>query len=245
MRKLYAACTLSILLALAISAHASSIAYTYDNAGRLLKADYGGGKGITYTYDNAGNVSKSMSSLTESETISLLVGWNLMGTRTQIPVGTTFSSSASFTSVWKWNNNHWAVRLPDQGGGGAAYAAGKGFTLLDTIEPGEGFWVNSLQVGDIPLSGPPVADAPLELIAGWNLVSLKTGAAQEIGALVGAKAASVISVWKWGNGKWAVRLPDKEDGGQTYATGKDFDLLTTIKPGEGFWVNAASALTLP
>lgn len=245
MRKLYAAYTLSILLALTSSAHASLIAYTYDNAGRLLKADYGGGKGITYTYDKAGNVSKSKASLTESETISLLVGWNLVGTRTQIPVGTTFSSGASFTSVWKWNNNQWAVRLTGQGDGGAAYAEGKGFTLLDTIEPGEGFWVNCLLAGDVPLSGPPVADAPLGLGAGWNLVSLKAGVAQEIGALVGEQAASVVSVWKWGNGKWAVRLPGMEDGGQTYATGKGFDLLTNIKPGEGFWVNAASALTLP
>jgi len=32
------------------------ITYTYDEAGRLTRADYGGGKRIAYTYDNAGNM---------------------------------------------------------------------------------------------------------------------------------------------------------------------------------------------
>ena len=30
--------------------------YSYDSAGRLIKADYGGGASIAYTYDNAGNL---------------------------------------------------------------------------------------------------------------------------------------------------------------------------------------------
>jgi YD repeat-containing protein len=35
---------------------AGTVKYTYDDAGRLIKADYGGGKAITYTYDKAGNL---------------------------------------------------------------------------------------------------------------------------------------------------------------------------------------------
>ncbi|HIJ60230.1 MAG TPA: RHS repeat protein [Nitrospirae bacterium] len=41
-----------------IDADGGNITYTYDNAGRLIKADYGGGKSITYEYDNAGNMTK-------------------------------------------------------------------------------------------------------------------------------------------------------------------------------------------
>ena len=37
-------------------AFAGTINYTYDDAGRLIRADYGNGKEITYTYDNAGNL---------------------------------------------------------------------------------------------------------------------------------------------------------------------------------------------
>jgi YD repeat-containing protein len=36
--------------------HADTATYTYDANGRLLKADYGGGKGYTYAYDKAGNI---------------------------------------------------------------------------------------------------------------------------------------------------------------------------------------------
>jgi YD repeat-containing protein len=35
---------------------AETITYTYDANGRLLKADYGGGRSFTYTYDKAGNI---------------------------------------------------------------------------------------------------------------------------------------------------------------------------------------------
>lgn len=37
-------------------AHSGTIAYTYDNAGRLTKAIYASDKGIAYTYDSAGNL---------------------------------------------------------------------------------------------------------------------------------------------------------------------------------------------
>lgn len=35
---------------------ASTPSFTYDDAGRLLTADYGGGRRITYSYDNNGNL---------------------------------------------------------------------------------------------------------------------------------------------------------------------------------------------
>ncbi len=35
---------------------ADNVTYTYDDAGRLTKADYGGGKTITYTYGKSGNM---------------------------------------------------------------------------------------------------------------------------------------------------------------------------------------------
>jgi YD repeat-containing protein len=36
--------------------HSSTITYTYDGAGRLVRADYGEGRCIVYTYDAAGNL---------------------------------------------------------------------------------------------------------------------------------------------------------------------------------------------
>ncbi len=46
---------ITIVLA-AFPARGASVTYTYDVAGRLIRVDYGGGKGFAYQYDNAGNL---------------------------------------------------------------------------------------------------------------------------------------------------------------------------------------------
>ena len=51
--------TLAIALALCVvtaSAFAGTKKYTYDAAGRLVRVDYGNGKGFTYRYDANGNL---------------------------------------------------------------------------------------------------------------------------------------------------------------------------------------------
>ncbi len=54
---IYTCCTISLLaLFFAVPAQAADITYTYDNAGRLTKADYGEGRSIAYTYDSGGNL---------------------------------------------------------------------------------------------------------------------------------------------------------------------------------------------
>jgi uncharacterized protein (TIGR03437 family) len=45
-----------IHLALAASMMFAAVTYSYDSAGRLIKADYGTGGSITYSYDKAGNL---------------------------------------------------------------------------------------------------------------------------------------------------------------------------------------------
>ncbi len=51
----------AILCVVATQAAADTVTYTYDNAGRLTKSDYGGGNNITYTYDKAGNLLSKVS----------------------------------------------------------------------------------------------------------------------------------------------------------------------------------------
>ena len=45
-----------LMLGLAAAAEEETVTYTYDEAGRLIQADYGDGRSITYVYDNAGNL---------------------------------------------------------------------------------------------------------------------------------------------------------------------------------------------
>ena len=78
--------------------------------------------------------------------LSVSSGWNLMslkGNQTKLITTLVSGNQDSIASLWKWENGTWAVFLPGQEDNGAAYAGGKGFTLLEEINPGEGFWVNA------------------------------------------------------------------------------------------------------
>jgi hypothetical protein len=80
--------------------------------------------------------------------LALVSGWNLIGLKSDEAKSIADFVSGNETeiaSVWKWDNGKWAVYLPAQADGGAAYAESKGFTLLENINPGEGFWVNCME----------------------------------------------------------------------------------------------------
>ncbi len=53
---LLSAFVLMFLMAGMSLASAAAISYTYDDAGRLVKADYGEGLAISYSYDANGNL---------------------------------------------------------------------------------------------------------------------------------------------------------------------------------------------
>jgi len=95
------------------------------------------------------NQSLSVSGAQLSDTgISLAKGWNLVGLKSgQGETVTTLISGneGNIASLWKWKDGGWAVYLPGEDDGGAAYAQSKGFSVLTNIYPGEGFWVNATQ----------------------------------------------------------------------------------------------------
>ena len=140
----------------------------------------------------------------------------------------------SVTSAWKWENGTWSVYLPGETDGGASYASSKSFGLLSTLNPGEGFWVNSKSVVQLTIPG-ATATGALTFASGWNLVGLKNSQAVTVAEMMTANP-QIISMWKWESGTWAVALPAENSPG-TYADSKGFGVLNTINPGEGFWVN--------
>ncbi len=82
---------------------------------------------------------------------SLSEGWNLVGIKGDSSISA--DSIGAVASIWKWTAvdgvKTWAVYIPGAEDKGASYAASKGFSLFTTINPGEGFWVNSTT--DLPL----------------------------------------------------------------------------------------------
>jgi YD repeat-containing protein len=47
---------IATLLLTTVPAFTATTTYTYDGAGRLIRVEYGNGRGFTYQYDNAGNL---------------------------------------------------------------------------------------------------------------------------------------------------------------------------------------------
>ncbi len=88
---------------------------------------------------------------------------------------------------------------------------------------------------------------PLSLSTGWNLVGNSTTTPMDVKTGIGAKAG-IQSVWKWDTtgSRWAFYAASLDANGTlaSYATTSGYNLLTTINPGEGFWVNASTPISM-
>jgi hypothetical protein len=98
-------------------------------------------------------------------------------------------------------------------------------------------WVYSALPAWATVTGPGVT---LPVDAGWNLLSSTIGFQV---AKVFAGSSTIVSVWKWKNGAWAVYLPAEDPPG-AYAISKGFGQFTAISAGEGFWVRAVGKSSL-
>ena len=91
------------------------------------------------------------------------------------------------------------------------------------------------------------------LSAGWNLVGNDAGADIDPVAIFGnatsptSVSSSIATVWSWDstNSRWNFFAPSMTATSlSTYANSKGYGALSKIVKGEGFWVNAASQVTL-
>ncbi|MFM9967932.1 MAG: beta strand repeat-containing protein [Burkholderiales bacterium] len=93
------------------------------------------------------------------------------------------------------------------------------------------------------------------LAVGYNLLGNSLNTALDVMAVFGNQTSSVAgvtsnvaSVWKWNpaTGKWQFHSPQLSTAANaTYASTNNFEVLTSIAPGEGYWVNANIAMNLP
>ncbi|PIQ51067.1 MAG: hypothetical protein COW02_16710 [Comamonadaceae bacterium CG12_big_fil_rev_8_21_14_0_65_59_15] len=182
-----------------------------------------------------------------SETTVLVAGWNLLGNPLQTPVqmqerfGRVDAPLAGVTdnvvSVWKWlpAASQWAFYTPSMTASAlASYAFGKGYAVLDRIEPGEGYWINAKAPPSFPArTGVPSPTLPQAVPAGWSLLGVGGEAvtpaafdkALSVGALSGqslcfpgecwqvsgglAATPSLKTLWTWnaGGSQWRFFAP--------------------------------------
>lgn len=197
--------------------------------------------------------------------VGLVNGWNLLGNSVNAPitVATTFGDANQVATVWKWlpASSKWAFYSPVLEDGGLAYATGKGYDFLTTINGGEGFWVNAKAAFTAPLPAGTVVpthsfqDQPdptqNRLLKAWNLIAVGDNVTPGVFNLglsasppaTGTIPLNVTTLWAWDSatGNWNFYAPSLGAAGElvNYITTKgylDFG-AKRLDPTMGFWVN--------
>ncbi len=204
----------------------------------------------------------------------LVTGWNLLGNSIGAPLnavltfGDPLQPVAGITSVvlsvWKWDgvNGKWAFFSPTMTPTQlASYAAGKNYSVLQVVHPGEGYWVNVSRPVAIPArSGGSISLATNSIVTGWNL--LGTGQQLMPSALnaflsvstppPGTIPQNFVSLWGWDadSARWLFYSPGLEASGglpavKAYTDANGYlDFPTLNRPlghGVGFWVHSSTA----
>lgn len=82
------------------------------------------------------------------------------------------------------------------------------------------------------------------LVKGWNLVGNSLATPLDVKTLLGTQSSGVVSVWKWNSAtsKWAFYSPVLDTAGTlgSYTNAKGYEALTSINPGDGFWINVSA-----
>lgn len=162
------------------------------------------------------------------------------------PTSYTWSSTPYGTSGSVWgvdfgwgygdvpaSYNNYAVRFV-RGAGGSTTSS----TTTTTTTTTTASTTTTTQVG----GGAPTLNA----VTGWNLLGNSSSGNLDVASAF-SDTAKVTTVWKWiaSGAKWAFYAPSLLGQALTdYATGKGYDVLTTINGGEGFWVNAKTGFTV-
>ena len=191
---------------------------------------------------------------TLSYPLDLASGWNLMGNSLSTPldVKTTFGSQSQIVTVWKWNagTSTWAFYAPslDANGTLASYAAGKGYSVLSAINPGEGYWINvtaALALGSQTGTGYSLTASGLT--AGWSLVATGDSITP---AAFSSSVGNVTTLWAWDSSavSWYFYAPSLAANSTmaSYIASKGYKDFAALSLGNGlgFWVNyAVSAVT--
>jgi len=158
--------------------------------------------------------------------IELTPGWNLISLCKQ-PSDTSIDSvlkdiEGKYSSVWSFQNNYWKLYNPE----------GSGFSDLDTMEAGWGYWINMMEAATLTVTGTEPSKS-IDLIRGWNLVGYNSCTPQSIVDALASIDGKSISVWAYINGQWRVYDP----------ANPGFSDLTTMEPGYGYWIKTKQNCT--
>ena len=188
--------------------------------------------------------------------LALVPGWNLLGNSLDqaLSVASLYGDAGTVITVWKWDagSMSWQFYTPLMDAAALqTYAASKGYGVLTTINPGDGYWVNAkAQPALGKQSGATFTLTSTGLTTGWNLVATGNDVTPpqfNTNLKSSLPGTGVITLWAWDNSttQWYFYAPSLEEQGATvlsgYIAGKgylDFSANNkTLGNGTGFWVN--------
>lgn len=199
---------------------------------------------------------------------NLGAGWRLLGNAesSSLDVATTFGGTGKINTVWKWSsaNKRWALYMPSLTSTElTTYAQAKGYDVLTSIAPKEGFWVNAATEGTFtgPISTPPSPGSPVvattllasDLLLGWNLVAstdvmMPSQLNASLNPSLTAQGKSIVSIWAFDavSKKWRFYAPSLDSQGGTvladYIASQGYlPFTTSIPTTEGYWINVGTA----
>jgi len=108
------------------------------------------------------------------------------------------------------------------------------FSDLDEMKPPFGYWIKTTEDVDLSISGPPIPpNTPIQLDQGWNLIGYLPEEGKSVSEALGGIMDQLIVARGF------------EQGAKTYDPQlPDFSDLEEMKPGFGYWIKVASAVTL-
>jgi hypothetical protein len=191
-----------------------------------------------------------------SYSLALPQGWSLLGNSLNqaLFVASLYGDPNTVTSVWKWDAGtmSWQFYTPQMDAASLqTYATGKGYGVLSTINPGEGYWVNAKAQPTLATqSGASFIVTSTGLAKGWNLVATGNDITPSVfntNLKASLPGTGVTTLWAWDNpsSQWYFYAPSLEAQGGTaltdYTNSKGYLDFTqrskTLGNGTGFWVN--------
>jgi hypothetical protein len=181
--------------------------------------------------------------------IALPSGWNLLGNSVSqsLPVSALFADASWVNSLWSWDpaNSKWQFWSPGMSATELQNEiVNKGYSLLTSIGPGQGYWVHTSAPGAVlPPSGSAYNLNTALQPSGWSLLAAGVPTTpRELSNAIG----NVMSIWAWDAAlqKWLFYAPSLEAQGATvlknYAETegyRDFASSSkTLGPNVGFWL---------
>ncbi len=158
------------------------------------------------------------------QVISLDAGWNLISTYLELEDNSPEAAFSDLGSNLLRVKNIQEVYNPN---------APPVFNTLTEILPGQGYWVEVETATELAFFGRPVdpLTTPIHLSPGWNLIGYTWSDPQSVEFAFSSIEAGLVKV-KDIFGSYDPNLPS------------DFNTLTVIEPGKGYWVNVSQATTL-